>query len=149
MGWLDLLVDVGSTALDIYGQDKAADDQAAVHEENAARMAKEAEFQEYRTGVRLNELKEYKDQVIGTQRVQMAKSGIVIDQNTAQRVVEDSARKYDKDRAAIIMEGKFAVERARLGVQSSLDSASQVKTTAKISMGKTLLSNAADLDFFQ
>lgn len=148
MGWLDLLVTVGSTALDLYGQDKASDAEAAAHTQNAARQSKEAEFQEYRTGVRLDELKEYKDQVIGAQRVQMAKSGIVVDQDTAQRVVEDSARKYDKDKATLLMEGKFNVERARLGAASSLESASQVKTTSRINMGRTLLSNAQEFDFF-
>ena len=148
MGWFDAALGVIGIGLDLFGQDQAADAQADAHRQNAALQAKEAEFQEYRTGVRLDELKEYKDQVIGSQRVQMAKSGIIIDQNTAQRVVEDSARKYDKDRTAILMEGKFNVERARMGAQSSLDSASQVKTASKINMGRTLLKGASDFDFF-
>jgi hypothetical protein len=148
MGWLNTALGIVGIGLDVYGQKRTADAQAGAYETNAARKEKEAEFQEYRTGVRLDELKEYKDAVIAKQRVAMAANGIVIDQNTAMRVIEDTARKYDKDVAAIKMEGQFNVERARLGAASALEGASQVKASSRINIGSTLLNAANDFDFF-
>jgi hypothetical protein len=149
MGWIDTLLGVAGIGLDIYGQNQQASATAGAHAENAARKEKEAEYQAYRTDKALDDLEAYKDQVIGKQRVTMAKNGIIIDQNTAQRVVEDSARRYDLDVEAIKTEGKFAIDRARLGAQSSLESASQVKKAGYISMGRTLLSAASDFNFFE
>ena len=61
MGWLDLLVTVGGTALDLFGQSKEADAQAEASQKNAARLTKEAEYQEYRTDVHLKDWEEYKE----------------------------------------------------------------------------------------
>jgi hypothetical protein len=139
MGLFDTILGVVGVGLDVFGQHQAASEQASAAGQNAERYRKEAEFQQYRTGVRLEELAEYKDRVISMQRVQFAKSGVVVDRNTAQLVVEETARQYDKDRQAIMMEGEFNVDRALLGVQSSLDTASSIKKASYIDIGRTLL----------
>lgn len=150
MAWYDFitdtfdfedLLDLGGTALDAYGQKREADRIEGVAQENAARLAKEAEYQQYRTDVKLRELRQYKDQVIGKQRVAMASAGIRIDANTALRVVKDTATSYQMDKNAILKEGGFNVERALLGAQAQLESGSQAKAASKINIGKTLFSS--------
>ncbi len=150
MAWYDVVVDffdfddlleAGGTALDIYGQKREADRIEGVTRDNAARLQKEAEYQQYRTDVKLKELRQYKDQVIGKQRVAMASAGIRIDANTALRVVKDTATSYQMDKNAILKEGGFNVERALLGAQAQLESGSQAKAASRINIGKTLFSS--------
>jgi hypothetical protein len=148
MGWLDTALGIVGIGAKVFGQKSEADRVSDAQRTNAARLQKEAEYQEFRTGRSLEDLEQYKDSIIAKQRVAMAASGIVVDRNTAQRVVEDTARKYDMDREALILEGQFNVERARLGASAALESASQTKTASLINIGSTLLSAADDFDFF-
>lgn len=148
MGALDIITDIVGIGLDIFGQHKEADAQAEAYQTNAARYQKEAEYQQYRTGIRLEELEEYKDQLIAKQRVSFAKAGVVIDRGTALRVVLNSAEKYEKDKRAILTEGGFNVERAQMGAASMLEGASQVKDASIINIGRTLFNWGDQLDWF-
>ncbi len=151
MAWYDFVLDlfdepdeilgVVNTGLDIYGQKRAADREEGAAIANADRLQKEAEYQGYRTETKLKELKQYKDQIVGKQRVAMASSGIRIDDNTALNVVKDTARSYQSDRLAILKEGEFNVERAQLGATAQLEAGSQAKAASKIGIGQSLLTN--------
>jgi hypothetical protein len=156
MAFMDFVVDIFSgigaddilsvigTGLDVYGQKREADRIEGAAQENAARLQKEAEYQAYRTKVKLKELKQYKDQVIGKQRVAMAAAGIRVDRNTALEVVKDTARSYQADKTAILTEGKFNIERAELGAVAQLEAGSQAKAASRYSMGRTLLTSLLD-----
>jgi hypothetical protein len=137
----DDVLDIGGTALNIYGQKREADRIEGAAEENAARLQKEAEYQQHRTDTKLKDLKNYKDQFIGKQRVAFAASGIRVDANTALEVVKDTARNYQMDKNAILVEGGFNVERALLGAQAQLEAGSQAKSASRINIGKTFFSS--------
>lgn len=144
MGLLDWALDLVGLGLNIWGQHEESGAIQDAAKRNAALYQKEAEYQGYRTTVKLDELEDYRDKLIASQRVAMAKAGIVIDRGTAKQVVDYSYEQYEKDREAILMEGKFNVERAQMGATSSLETASQVKTAEYIGIGRTLLNWSFD-----
>lgn len=136
---LDTVLGLVGVGLDLFGQKSEADARQAAAGDNAARYAKEAEYQQYRTGVQLDELEDYKNSVIANQRVAFAKAGIVIDRNTALDVNEATARQYEKDKLAIETEGRFNVERAQMGAASSLSAGRDIRTASYFDMGRTIL----------
>jgi hypothetical protein len=132
-------------ALSLYSQKKASDARQEAAQSNAAGMRAEAEYQQYKTNIQLQRLKDYKDRLIARQRVMFAKSGIQIDENTALQVVLDSARQYEDDKAILIKEGELNVNRAMSGAKMYEEESESIKTAGYISMGRTLLNTANEV----
>ncbi len=143
MGLFGTILGIAGTALNLFGQKKEADAREQSAQKNSQLMQEEANYQEFRTSRKLEDLAEYKDKLIARQRVLFAKAGVVIDQDTAQAVVDDSLAQFEKDKGIIRMEGDFNVRRARAGAQSFQDEAKSARTAGYINMGTTLLNSAS------
>jgi PleD family two-component response regulator len=133
---------VAGLAMQAYGKYKAGKDAKAANQANAALMMEEAKYQNWRTQVRQRELKLYARQLIGRQRVAFAKAGVVVDKNTALKVVLDSARRYEEDKAILAKEGEFNVRRAQMGAMSALNAGETAMNKAYWGIGSTLLQGA-------
>lgn len=145
MDWLGAVMAVGGTALNFLGEKNAADAKQDAYNNNAALSAKEAEYQQFRTGVLEKRLTESYLLAVGRQRALYAKSGVIVDEGTAGAMVEESTRRYNEDKALLLQEGQFNVDRAKMGAQNFQSLASSAETAGYLRQGATLMQGAETL----
>jgi hypothetical protein len=141
--WWGAAAEAAGVLIDLLGTKKEAEAQEETAKRNANLMQKEAEYQAWLGKQKVSDLTVYKDRLIGTQKVRFAKAGVRIDDSTALAVAADTEMQYEKDKAYLIKNAQFQVERAQAGATSFNEEAKSINTVANIQMSRTLL-NFAD-----
>ncbi len=129
---------VGSTLISTYGQWKASESQADAQRQQAELGLLRAEEILARNEINNNLIQESALSFTGTQKAQMAGSGVSVGGETSRRLVVETMKTAAKQITLNNRAAEWEARMARLGAESQMSSANQIETAGQISAAGNL-----------